>query len=184
MQKDYKTQYPSKIRLQNNQVLALTLTSNRDRVLITEVSSDIKKLRDLFAKHGFEDILLTEIVKPKQIGSGMRKYLDTCWDIHVRFFQLHKDLIAIDAEVETNSNFVEHIMEDSWISVLYEIWVIILEIPGGFYLFHKSSNQYVNEILSYMEITLHKTKEKQTEWKPIVAVLGILVVVAALLRSR
>lgn len=168
----YQTRYPLEVQLTNGQAITLNSNDNKERPLITEVALSEKSLRDAFSKNGFESVLIMEEVKQQQIGSGMRKHLSTDWDMHVRFLNLHQGLIAIDAEVETNMNYVEHLTTDNWVSVIYEVWEVIKQLTNQIYLFHKKTGLYVTNILRDFSIALAKLKE-QTEWKPILAI-GIL----------
>lgn len=179
---DYQTQYPLEIQLGNGQILRLSNTDNKNRVLITEVKNDEKTLRGVFSKNGFEEILIMEEVKPMQIGNGMRKHLDTCWDMHVRFLRLHDNMIAIDAEIETHIGYVEHATSGNWISVIYEAWIVLKEVTNEIYLFHKPTGQYITHILKDASIGLKKL-QNQIEWKPVLAVLGIIVLLGLALRA-
>jgi len=166
---NYQTRYPSEIQLTNRQVITLNSNDNKERTLLTEVKVDEKLLRDAFSRNGFESVVIMEEVKQHQIGSGMRKHLSSDWDMHIRFLSLHQGLIAIDAEVETNIDYLEHITTDNWISVIYEIWEVVKQLTNQIYLFHKKTGLYVTQIVKDFSIALSKLKE-QTEWKPIVAV--------------
>lgn len=171
---NYQARYPSQIQLANGNIITLNPTDNKERVLITEVTLNEKSLRDTFSHNGFENVLIMEEIKQYQIGSGMRKHLSNDWDMHVRFLKLHQGLIAIDAEVETNMNYLEHITKENWCSVVYEVWEVIKQLTTKIYLFHKKTGLYVTQILRDFSIALSKFKE-QTEWKPVVAV-GILAI--------
>lgn len=171
---NYQTRYPLEVQLTNGQLITLNSNDNKERSLITEVSVNEKSLRDAFSHNGFENVLIMEEVKQHQIGSGMRKHLSNDWDMHIRFLNLHQGLVAIDAEVETNMNYVEHITTDNWISVIYEVWEVIKQLTNQIYLFHKKTGLYVTNVLKDFSIALAKLKE-QTEWKPLLG-LGILAV--------
>ncbi len=176
----YQTIYPSKIQLDDNQVIDLTFDDNKNRSLITEVEIGEKALRQGFTTHAFEEVLVMEEVKKDQIGNGMRKHLNKDWDMHVRFLHLHDGFIAIDAEVETNMEYVEHVTKNNWISVLNEVWEIVTEITKKIWIFHKTSGHYVKQVLNYMNIKMNPFKD-QTEWKPVVAVVGILALLGLVL---
>ena len=179
---NYETKYPSKIQLSDGQTLTLTLQDNKERQLITEVNLKEVQLRNIFSQNGFENIRIMEEIKSNQIGCGMRKHIDKDWDIHVRFLNLHERLVSIDAEVETNMEYVEHVTTENWVSVLSEIWDIIRSITNGIWLFHKKSGQYVRQILENITIKMTKFKN-QIEWKPIAAVAGIVLLAGLILHD-
>jgi hypothetical protein len=77
----------------------------------------------------------------------MRKHLDDDWDMHVRFFNYHNGLTAIDAEVETSTKYLDHVTRpENWISVIREVWEILKQITNDIRLFHKATGLYVKSV--------------------------------------
>ena len=169
----YTTRYPHQIELSNGETVILTYQDNKNRILLLETTARESVLRDAFSQKGFKNTSV-EVVKEHQNGDGMLKHLNKDWDMHVRFLHIHEGLIAVDAEVETSREYVEHITKDNWISVIYEVWEIVEQVTSKIFIFHKTSGQYVTNILKDASIGLTKFKN-QIEWKPLVvgSILGV-----------
>jgi len=176
---NYQTLYPLEIQLINNQIVRLSDADNKGRVLITEVETEVQHLRYAFSKDGFDDVIIMEVVKENQIGNGMRKHINKYWDMHVRFLALHEGLIAIDGEVETNMDYLEHVIADNWISVIYEVWNVVKKVTSEIHLFHKGTGLYVRQILKDTSMELRRFSYL-IEWKPIVFGIAVFVIVIVL----
>lgn len=171
----YETKYPSKILLDNDKIIELSLKDAKKRPLLIEVAVKEEVIRDAFEKHGFSEVLLLEEKKTKQIGNGMRIHLDELWDMHVRLFDLHQGYVAIDGEVETHIQYLEHLSKNNWISVISELLNIIPGHPAQIRIFHKPSGRFVRKILDTVTIKMEKF-ENQINLKHLV-----IIFVAALL---
>ena len=162
---NYLTYYPSKVTLHDGREFQLNFNDNQNRVLITETNSSLSDLQNLFLKEGFKPTMVEE-TKPFQISQGLVKRLTKDWDMHVRFLQIHHGLIAIDAEVETSREFLEHLV-GGWISVIFEVTNILQKYNIQWWLWHKSAGNYVKNILQNGSLILNNISNK-TEWKPLV----------------
>jgi len=169
---NYEAQYPSSVMLYDNQKYSLNFDDNQNRVLITETATSLQELKSIFAKEGFTETIVEE-KKVNQIAQGLVKRLTTDWDMHVRFFQLHEGSIAIDAEVETSRQYLEH-LNGKWISVIYEVTNILKKYELQFGIWHKKAQKYVSQILENGNLILDDISGK-IEWKPLAigAVVGI-----------
>lgn len=146
--------------------MTLSSEDNKNRVLVLETTVEESILREAFSRNGFKETSV-EVVKEYQNGNGMLKHLSYDWDMHIRFLHMHEGLIAIDAEVETSREYIEHVTKENWISVIYEVWAILEQATDKVFLFHKTSGYYVKNILRDVSIGLTKFKN-QIEWKPLV----------------
>lgn len=169
---NYEAQYPSSVILYDNQKYSLNFDDNQNRVLITETATSLQDLKSVFAKEGFTETIVEE-KKVNQIAQGLVKRLTTDWDMHVRFLQLHDGSIAIDAEVETSRQYLEHVY-GRWISVIYEVTNILEKYGLQFGIWHKRAQKYVRQILENGNLILDDISGK-IEWKPLAigAVVGI-----------
>lgn len=168
---EYVTEYPGTVLLQNDpNQYKLTLDDNQERALITETNTSLDKLQEIFQKEGFNETEI-EYKKPNQIGNGFLKNLSDDWDMHVRFMELHKGLVAIDGEVETSRKWVEHNTEDNWISVIYEITNILKKYQIQFSIWHKKMERYVVNIVEQIKIQM--TPLGNIQWKHVAIAAGI-----------
>ena len=168
----YETNYPGVVQVQEDSTqYKITMNDNQQRILITETNENISTLQKIFQDEGFKETSI-EIKKPHQIGNGFLKNLTDDWDMHVRFIQLHKDMIAIDGEVETSRKWVEHNTKDNWISVIYEITNILKKYQIGYHLWHKKIGKYVVHILEQVKIQM--TPIGKIEWKHVAIAAGAI----------
>ena len=175
---DYVTEYPSMIKLRDDNVsYTLTVEDNQNRVLITETDLSLDRLRTIFGQEGFSNTMVEE-KKPSQIGQGVLKHLTQEWDMHVRFLRIHQDLIAIDGEVETSREFLEHATEPIWVSVIYEIAEILRKYGVQFIIWHKKLGRYVEQVIQKIQLTMKPNGK--IRWKPIVAAAAIISSIALL----
>lgn len=165
---DYLTKYPAIVALQDGRPVHLSLDDNEQRSLITETEADIADLRRAFEKEGFKESFVEE-KKDFQIGNGFRKRLSEEWDMHIRFLELNQGKVSIDGEVETSTEYLEHVTKPQyWVSVLYEIHDILLKYGIQFKIWYKKAKNYVMSVIETTEITLHEVDGK-IKWKPIAA---------------
>ncbi len=171
---NYQTHYPAQVELYDGRKIQLNFNDNQERVLITETNTPLSTLQQIFKNEGFSETNVEE-KKAQQITQGIRKSLTNEWDIHVRFLQVHENFIAIDAEVETSREYLEHI-NGKWISVIYEITSILEKYKIAFGIWHKKTQNYVRTIIQHGTLVLDEISDK-IEWKPIVvgAVAGIAI---------
>jgi hypothetical protein len=169
---NYHTNYPFKVLLHDGREVQLGFNDNQNRVLITETNAPLLTLQEAFKSEGFSETHLEE-TKPNQISQGLVKRLTRDWDMHVRFLQLHQGYVAIDAEVETSREYLQHI-GGNWISVVYEVTTILQKYGIAFFIWHKTAANYVKTIFQNAGLILYEIADK-IEWKPIVigAVAGI-----------
>jgi len=176
---DYKTDYPVVVILDNQEISTLTVDDNKERTLITETESTINELTQVFENEGFNQTSV-EIKKDFQLCDGFRKNLSEEWDIHVRFLGLHKDRIAIDAEVETSTKYLDHITKPQyWISVVYEIQDILSKYGIQFKIWHKKAKSYVLQIVKKTSLSLREADGKIT-WESIGIAIVLLVAIVML----
>jgi len=126
-----------------------------DRV---EVLADLKQVKQILRKEGFEDTLL-QVVKPGQVF-GLVKKLDHPWEMHVRGFEDGH----LEAEIEISRDYLEH-LDDRYRTSAAEKLGEILSNYGIPYEI-KSDGSGVNLKL--------ETPETLTPWKPIALVIGLL----------
>ena len=171
---NYETKYPASIELHGDyQKYSLNFSDNQNRVLITEANSSVPELKSIFEKEGFSETILEE-KKINQISQGLMKHLTVDWDMHVRFIQIHDNSIAIDAEVETSREYLEH-LNGKWISVIYEVTNVLEKHGITFGIWHKQAKKYVDKILENGSLVLDNISGK-IKWKPLVigAAVGIV----------
>ena len=165
--------YPSSVNIYGDpSAHEITYNDNQNRILITETNSPIQILKSVFIHEGFSETIL-EIKKPDQISQGLMKRLTNDWDMHIRFIQIHPKYIAIDAEVETSREYLEH-LTGKWISVIYEVIGILQKHRLAYAIWHKQEQKYVSTILKNGNLILDEISGK-IAWKPLAigAIVGI-----------
>ena len=177
---NYETQYPSSITLYDDQNYSLSFADNQNRVLITEANSSLEKLKSIFEKEGFTETIVEE-KKINQVAQGLMNRLTKDWDMHVRFLQVHEGSVAIDAEVETSREYLDH-LNGKWISVIYEVTNILEKYEITFGLWHKKAKKYVKNILENGSIVLDEVAGK-IEWKPLAIGAAVGIGLGLLLRE-
>lgn len=175
---NYVTDYPVVVILENNEIATITVDDNRERTLITETESDVDTLTKIFRDEGFNQTSIEE-KKKLQLCDGFRKKISQEWDMHVRFLGIHSERIAIDAEVETSTEYLQHVTKPQhWISVIYEVQNILSKHGINFKIWHKKTGSYIRQIVQKTSLTLLEADGK-IKWKPIA--LGIAILIAATL---
>lgn len=177
---NYKTEYPAAVILENNQISPLTIDDNRARVLITETESTVDVLTQIFLNEGFFQTMVEE-KKLGQLCDGFRKHLSPEWDMHVRFLGLNPHKIAIDAEVETSTEYIQHLTKpEYWVSVLFEVHEILRKHKISFKTWHKKAKSHVMSFIENTTLELVETDGK-IKWKPIAATMAIAIAIGLLL---
>jgi len=147
---------------------------------LIEVAVEEKTIRDILEKHGFSEVLLLEEKKLNQIGNGMRLHLDELWDMHIRLFNLHQGYVAIDGEVETHIQYLEHLSKNNWISVILELLNMVPGHPARIRIIHKPSGRFVKKILETMTIKMEKF-ENQINLKHLLIIFVAALIVGYLI---
>lgn len=177
---NYTTNYPAIVVLENNETLTLTEADNKSRTLITETDSTIGTLSKMFKKEGFEQSPF-EVKKPGQLCDGFRKTLSKEWDMHVRLIKINTGKIAIDAEVEISTEYLQHLTKSEyWISELFKVHDILEKYNIPFKTWHKKSKSYIRNFIKIASLELSYTDGKIT-WKHIAAGTGIVILLGLLI---
>jgi hypothetical protein len=180
MSKSYNSTFPMRIVLDDDRLVDVNFDDNRNRVLILEVGLDENTLRKIFSNNQFTNVGILEEKKLGQIGEGMRKKIDDNWDMHIRFFKYHQNFIAIDAEVETGTSYVDHLSHsENWVSVIKEIYIIIKSHSTDIRLYHKTYRKFVKDIISLGSTELVQSSF-QTKWSELILVGVLSGIVASL----
>jgi len=183
---NYITDYPVVVVLENNEISTLTVDDNRSRTLITETESTIEILSGMFESEGFRQSAIEE-KKVGQLCDGFRKKLSEEWDMHVRLIEINTNKIAIDAEVETSTEYIQHLTKpEYWVSVIFEVHDILKKYQIPFKTWHKKSKSYILNFVQNTSLELRDTDGK-IKWKPIavgVAIAIALGLVIALLLKK
>lgn len=178
---NYETQYPSLVTFyDDDQQYQLNFDDNQNRVLVPETTTPLQTLNSVFVEEGFSETTVEE-KKINQVSQGLVKKLTPDWDIHVRFIRIHEGSIAIDAEVETSREFLEH-LNGNWLSVIYEVTNILNKHGLQFGIWHKRTQKYVRQILQNGKFILDDISGK-IRWKPIVIGAAAGIVIGLLLKT-
>lgn len=177
---NYTTNYPVVVVLENNTISTLTVDDNKSRTLITETESTIEILSDVFESEGFRQSAIEE-KKTGQLCDGFRKKLSEEWDIHVRLIEINSNKIAIDAEVETSTEYIQHLTKpEYWISVIFEVHDILGKYKIPFKTWHKKSKSYILNFIQNTSLEL-RDMDGKIKWKPIATGAGIVMILVIFL---
>ncbi len=132
--------------------LCLMVQIKRDEIITALISEGFKRVK-------------LENRKPTQIGHGFSKKLITPWEIHVRLLEMQQGLIAIQAEVEISSRYIQHIRSVR-APVIYEIESILKKHKIEYQIWHARMRQYITSVIDNHQITLSAPRLPPIPWKP------------------
>ncbi len=171
------------MQLDDGSILELTEETWKQRQLVIVTDKAENEVRQIFHTEDFIDSTFAkEIVKPNQLGSGVKKKVGI-WQVHVRFFP-HGEKIAIDAEAELADDYGMEHLTHGWISAFNETWNIIQRRVGKMWVFHKGVGKYVVKVVTQATLQLKdpktKTDPKMVALAAVGIVLGIVLIASAL----
>ncbi len=102
---EYLTKYPKTVSFLDGlkKVVNVDSSSSVEQLHIV-VKKNAQELINIFKQEGFTRVKF-EHKQPDQIGNGLSLKLKKPWEIHVRFSDMKKGLIAIHAEVEISRDY-------------------------------------------------------------------------------
>jgi len=134
------------------------------------VKKNIDELLKIFKSEGFTRVKF-EHKKPLQIGHGLNLKLKKPWEMHIRFVELKKGLIAIQGEVEVSRDYLQHLFCQNT-PVIYEIEEMLKKHQVDYQIWNKRISKYVHSIVDNYKIKLSTPNIPVFAWKPMVFFIG------------
>ena len=167
---DYDTRYPKTIECDNGKKTKIKIDKDEVEHLHLVVRKNIDELVNMFKKEGFTGVKF-EHKKVSQIGKGLNLKLKRPWEMHIRFIDMKKGLVAIQGEVEVSRDYLQHLFCQST-PVIYEIENVLKKNLIDYRVWNSRIGSYISSILDNYAIKLAKPNIPVFAWKPMVYVIG------------
>ena len=168
---EYLTTYPKTISFTDGLRDSIKIDSKSGvEHLHIVVRKNVEELLKIFKSEGFTKVKF-EHKKPLQIGHGLNLKLKKPWEMHVRFVELKKGLIAIQGEVEVSRDYLQHLFCQNT-PVIYEIEEMLKKHQIDYKIWNKRISKYVHTIIDNYKIKLSTPNIPVFAWKPMVFFIG------------
>ena len=124
----------------------------------------------IFKSEGFTKVKF-EHKKPSQIGHGLNLKLKKPWEMHIRFVELKKGLVAIQGEVEVSRDYLQHLFCQNT-PVIYEIEEMLKKHQVDYKIWNARISKYVHSVIDNYKIKLSTPNIPVFAWKPMVVFIG------------
>ncbi|MDI1496184.1 MAG: hypothetical protein K8823_1492 [Cenarchaeum symbiont of Oopsacas minuta] len=169
---DYATKYPKTIKFTNGKKIKIKINKDEVEHLHVVVRRNIDELVCMFKKEGFTGVKF-EHKKVSQIGKGLNLKLKRPWEMHIRFIDMKKGLVAIQGEVEVSRDYLQHLFCQST-PVIYEIENVLKKNLIDYRIWNSRIGSYVISVLDNYAIKLARPNIPVFAWKPMVYVIGCI----------
>jgi len=168
---EYLTKYPKSVSFFDG-IKGMIYVDGKKGVeqLQIVVKKNVDDLLQIFSSEGFTKVKF-EHKKPFQIGNGISLKLKKPWEMHVRFVDMKKGLIAIQAEVEVSRDYLQHLFSQNT-PVIYEIEEMLKKHQIDYKIWNMRIKKYVNTIFNNYKIKLSTPNIPVFAWKPMVFAIG------------
>ena len=167
---EYLTRYPKTFSLMDGLMESIKIDKSGVEHLHVVVKKNIDEMVKIFKSEGFTNVKF-EHKKPFQIGHGLNLKLKKPWEMHVRFVELKKGLIAIQGEVEISRDYLQHLFCQNT-PVIYEIEEMLKRHGVDYKIWNSRISKYVHTIIDNYKIRLASPNIPVFAWKPMVAFIG------------
>ena len=168
---EYLTAYPRTVALQDGRTESIRVDARAGvEHLYVVVRHNVDELVRIFKSEGFTRVKF-EHKKPSQIGHGLNLKLGKPWEMHVRFVEIKKGLVAIQGEVEVSRDYLQHLFSQNT-PVVYEIEELLRKNRVGYRIWNARIKRYVNGVVDNYRIRLSTPNLPVFAWKPMVAFIG------------
>jgi len=124
----------------------------------------------IFSKEGFTKVKF-EHKQPFQLGNGLSLKLKKPWELHVRFVDMKKGLIAIHAEVEVSRDYLQHLFSQRT-PVIYEIEEMLKKHKIDYKIWNTRIKKYVQTVFDNYKVKLSTPNIPVFAWKPMLFVIA------------
>ncbi len=167
---EYLTRYPKTVSLTDGLRDRIKVDKSGVEHLHVVVKKNINELVGLFKNEGFTRVKF-EHKKPSQIGHGLNLKLKKPWEMHIRFVELKKGLVAIQGEVEISRDYFQHLFCQNT-PVIYEIEAMLKKHQIDYRIWNSRISKYVHSVIDNYKIRLSTPSIPVFAWKPMVVFIG------------
>jgi hypothetical protein len=167
----YITKYPKTVTLMNGLQEKIFVNKKTGvEELHVVVKESIERIQKIFAQEGATKVKF-EHKQPFQIGNGLSIKLKKPWEMHVRLFNIEKDLISIQAEVEISRDYLQHLFSQRT-AVLYEIESILKKHGIEYRVWNSRISKYIHTIFENYKIKISTPDIPVFAWKPMLFMIS------------
>lgn len=168
---EYHTAYPRTVSLPGGRTESIRVDARAGvEHLHVVVRRSVDELVRIFKDEGFTRVKF-EHKKPSQIGHGLNLKLKKPWEMHVRFVELKKGVVAIQGEVEVSRDYLQHLFSQNT-PVVYEIGEILKRNGVDYRIWNARIKRHVGTVVDNYRIRLSTPNLPVFAWKPMVAFIG------------
>lgn len=168
---EYLTKYPKTVSLMDGVRDSIKIDGRAGvEHMYVVVKNNVDELIKVFKSEGFTKVKF-EHKKPSQIGHGLNLKLKKPWEMHIRFVELKKGLIAIQGEVEVSRDYLQHLFCQNT-PVIYEIEEMLKKHQIDCKIWNARISKYVHSVIDDYKIKLAAPNIPVFAWKPMVVFIG------------
>ena len=168
---EYLTRYPKSVSFIDGIKDSIRIDSkNGVERLNVVVRKNFDELMKIFSKEGFTKVKF-EHKQPFQLGNGLSLKLKKPWELHVRFVDMKKGLIAIHAEVEVSRDYLQHLFSQRT-PVIYEIEEMLKKHKIDYEVWNARIRKYVHIVFDNYKVKLSTPNIPVFAWKPMLFVIA------------
>jgi hypothetical protein len=168
---EYLTRYPKSVSFIDGIKDSIRIDSkNGVERLNVVVRKNFDELMKIFSKEGFTKVKF-EHKQPFQLGNGLSLKLKKPWELHVRFVDMKKGLIAIHAEVEISRDYLQHLFSQRT-PVIYEIEEMLKKYKIDYKIWNTRIKKYVQTVFDNYKVKLSTPNIPVFAWKPMLFVIA------------
>ncbi len=168
---EYLTRYPKSVSFIDGIKDSIRIDSkNGVERLNVVVRKNFDELMKIFSKEGFTKVKF-EHKQPFQLGNGLSLKLKKPWELHVRFVDMKKGLIAIHAEVEVSRDYLQHLFSQRT-PVIYEIEEMLKKHKIDYKIWNTRIKKYVRTVFNNYKVKLSTPNIPVFAWKPMLFVIA------------
>ena len=167
---EYLTKYPKTVSFLDGIKESIQVDKEGVEQLHIVVKKSFNDLMKIFTAEGFTKVKF-EHKQPSQIGNGLNLKLKKPWEMHVRFVELKKGLIAIHAEVEVSRDYLQHLFSQRT-PVIYEVEEMLKRHNVDYKIWNARIRKYVSAIFENYKVKLATPSIPVFAWKPMLFMIG------------
>lgn len=167
---EYLTKYPKTVSFLDGIRDSIQVDKEGVEQLHIVVKKSFNELMRIFTAEGFTKVKF-EHKQPSQIGNGLNLKLKKPWEMHVRFVELKKGLIAIHAEVEVSRDYLQHLFSQRT-PVIYEVEEMLKRHNVDYKIWNARIRKYVSTIFENYKVKLATPSIPVFAWKPMLFMIG------------
>lgn len=167
---EYLTKYPKTVSFLDGIKESIQVDKEGVEQLHIVVKKSFNDLMKIFTAEGFTKVKF-EHKQPSQIGNGLNLKLKKPWEMHVRFVELKKGLIAIHAEVEVSRDYLQHLFSQRT-PVIYEVEEMLKRHNVDYKIWNARIRKYVSAVFENYKVKLATPSIPVFAWKPMLFMIG------------